>query len=197
MINSQEHRANESREQPTGKGGRGGGGGGYSPSQDRRGSTFLRDDEGSGCLAEEFFPTASASSRGQPAAASTAANEAPVPFAAATASGGGGGVAACISADAHDADANADADAGAATAAAATAAVTATAARTQFSIEVSYLEIYNETLRDLFNPAPPLTGVSDSGGPSGEWGVGTGGSSSVGVGNTFGTTGLRLREDPR
>lgn len=73
----------------------------------------------------------------------------------------------------------------------------AAATQTEFSIEVSYLEIYNESLRDLFNPATPAAAGSHSGnggGSAGEWGVGvadSGGGGGASTGN-----GLRLREDP-
>lgn len=71
------------------------------------------------------------------------------------------------------------------------------ATHTEFSVEVSYLEIYNESLRDLFNPVTPAAPGShsgNSGGSSGEWGVGmvdSNGGGCVATGN-----GLRLREDP-
>lgn len=61
-------------------------------------------------------------------------------------------------------------------------------ASTRFSVEVSYLEIYNESLRDLFNPVTLAVG-----GGAGER-TGGGGSAGIGVTNAGG---LRLREDPR
>lgn len=72
----------------------------------------------------------------------------------------------------------------------------ATATHTEFSVEVSYLEIYNESLRDLFNPATPAAAGSH-GGNSGEWNAGVpdsggGGGGCVSTGNNS----LRLREDP-
>ena len=77
----------------------------------------------------------------------------------------------------------------------------ASATHTEFSVEVSYLEIYNESLRDLFNPATPAAGShgGNVGGSSGEWGGGMadkgggggGGGGGVSIGNS-----LRLREDP-
>lgn len=51
---------------------------------------------------------------------------------------------------------------------------------THYSVEVSYLEIYNETVRDLFNPAAAIGGVGGGG-----------------AGGSFGVGGLRVREDPR
>ena len=68
---------------------------------------------------------------------------------------------------------------------------------TQFSVEVSYLEIYNETLRDLFNSAAP----APAGSRTGDW-VGAA-ASAAGRGGGGGGRGaasggdLRLREDPR
>lgn len=76
----------------------------------------------------------------------------------------------------------------------------ATVTHTQFSVEVSYLEIYNESLRDLFNPATPAAAGShggNSGGSSGEWGVGVAGSGGGGGGCVSAGNGLRIREDPR
>lgn len=67
---------------------------------------------------------------------------------------------------------------------------------THFSVEVSYLEIYNETLRDLFNsaaPAAPAAGLR-----AGEWGGGAAGAGAGGGGGGVAPGGgLRLREDPR
>lgn len=78
----------------------------------------------------------------------------------------------------------------------------ATATHTELSVEVSYLEIYNESLRDLFNPATPAAAGGHGGsnvGSGGEWGVdladsGGGGGGDRGCGSTG--NGLRLREDP-
>lgn len=61
---------------------------------------------------------------------------------------------------------------------------------TSFSVEVSYLEIYNETLRDLFNPAPGAGRISSGRG-------GERGSTSNSGGVSVSVGGLRLREDPR
>ena len=61
---------------------------------------------------------------------------------------------------------------------------------TQFSVEVSYLEIYNETLRDLFNSAAPTAGEGGTASAGGGGGGGGGGGVAYGGG-------LRLREDPR
>ncbi|CAN0102306.1 unnamed protein product, partial [Laminaria digitata] len=68
---------------------------------------------------------------------------------------------------------------------------------TQFSVEVSYLEIYNETLRDLFNSAAPTAGSrgAEWGGGAASAGGGGGGGGGRGGGGTAGG-GLRLREDP-
>lgn len=186
-VNSQQHRANESREKPTGNGGGEGGGGGGESAGYRTDSNFGPGGEKADHHADEVFPTANSPSRGQPVAAAAAAIETPIPFAAAAADS--------VSANTYYGDTDADADADAADAADAAAA---SAAHTQFSIEVSYLEIYNESLRDLFNPATPPAGAgSESAGSNGDWGVGTSSSGGGGVGNTHGTTGLRLREDPR
>ncbi|CAM9171464.1 unnamed protein product, partial [Scytosiphon promiscuus] len=62
----------------------------------------------------------------------------------------------------------------------------------QFSVEVSYLEIYNESLRDLFNPGTPAAAGIGGAGVS----QGAGGSSIPAVGCGASGTGLRLREDP-
>lgn len=69
------------------------------------------------------------------------------------------------------------------------------ASNTQFSVEVSYLEIYNEALRDLFNPGMPTAASSGYG----SGGVSQGGGASGIAGGSCATngTGLRLREDPR
>eukprot|EP00903_Cladosiphon_okamuranus_P016262 g14998.t1 len=77
----------------------------------------------------------------------------------------------------------------------------ATATHTEFSVEVSYLEIYNESLRDLFKPASPAaTGGNGNGGntSSGELGGGVTDGGGGGGGGGCGSigTGLRLREDP-
>ncbi|CAM9823895.1 unnamed protein product, partial [Sphacelaria rigidula] len=56
------------------------------------------------------------------------------------------------------------------------------AAHLSFSVEVSYLEIYNETVRDLFNPSATTAGGAGGAG-------GGGGASGAGA--------LRVREDPR
>lgn len=66
------------------------------------------------------------------------------------------------------------------------------AASTRFSVEVSYLEIYNETLRDLFNPSTTAAGAADGGG-AGERASGTRKS----CGGVMNGGGLRLREGPR
>lgn len=64
---------------------------------------------------------------------------------------------------------------------------------TRFSAQVSYLEIYNETIRDLFNPTPiaPTAAAASGGGELGGTGYGNAGSVMSSGG------GLRLREDPR
>lgn len=76
---------------------------------------------------------------------------------------------------------------------------TAAATHTEFSVEVSYLEIYNESLRDLFNPVTPAAPGGhggNSGGSSAEWGVGVADSGGGGGGCVSTGSGLRLREDP-
>lgn len=64
-----------------------------------------------------------------------------------------------------------------------TKATALAAAMTQYSLEVSYLEIYNETVRDLFNPSATPAGAVGGGG----------GGDGAGGGRGF----LRVREDPR
>ena len=73
-------------------------------------------------------------------------------------------------------------------------------------MEVSYLEIYNETLRDLFNPSPAAAAAAGAAAA-----VGGGGSMSgnidhgsaefcwgeVGGRSSGGESSLRLREDPK
>lgn len=73
-------------------------------------------------------------------------------------------------------------------------AAAAAAARTEYSVEVSYLEIYNETLRDLFNPTTPASAGGSNGGVSGERGANAVGNN--GGGYASHGSGLRLREDP-
>ncbi len=103
---------------------------------------------------------------------------------------GGQSAAAAASAPAGSPSPGADAGANAGDAAAAN--------HTEFSVEVSYLEIYNETLRDLFNPTtPPAAGGgngSGSGGASGDRGTSALGNSGGGYAS-HGSC-LRLREDP-
>ncbi|CAN0222945.1 unnamed protein product, partial [Ectocarpus sp. 12 AP-2014] len=65
------------------------------------------------------------------------------------------------------------------------------ATNTQFSVEVSYLEIYNESLRDLFNPATSFVPDGTGGGLREQSSAGANGGF-IGSGS-----GLRLREDPR
>lgn len=60
------------------------------------------------------------------------------------------------------------------------------------SVEVSYLEIYNEGVRDLFNPDAVLAEHRASYGTMGGGGGGIVGGVSSAAGG-----GLRLREDPR